>query len=89
MAATLAPVLVMLFRRVTRWLPLSAAPMTEWEVLREWDWRVMDMPPDNELDIDGRWVRGRDVCWISCRENGPVSKAAPSLRGNQTRRHWV
>lgn len=62
MAATLAPVLVMLFRRVTRWLPLSAAPMTEWEVLREWDWRVMDRPPDKELDIDGRWVRGLEVC---------------------------
>ena len=65
-AATLVPVLVMLFRRVTRWEPLREAPMTEWEPVRECDCRLTESPPDMELeDMDGRCVSGRDVCCIS------------------------
>ena len=73
-AATLALVLVILLRRVTRWLPLRAAPMTECELVRECDCRLTDRPPDAELDdMDGRCVSGRDVWCISCQSRQRVS----------------
>lgn len=55
-AATFAPVFVMLFRRVTRWAPFRALPMTECEWLREWDCRLRERPPgtDVEEDTEGR-----------------------------------
>lgn len=70
-AATLALGFVMLLRRVTRWLALRDALRTECElVVREWDCRPpMDSPAVMELEeTDGRWVKGREVCCISCDE---------------------
>lgn len=77
MAATfVAPGLVMLLRRLTRWLALRAEPMIEWEPFLECGSRlakpldalVLKEPtPFGAFDIDGRWVRGLGDAWISCR----------------------
>jgi len=68
-AATLAPVFVMLLRRVMRWAPLRALPRSECELFREWVCRLSVRPPGTDVDeIDGRCVSGREVCWISCPE---------------------
>lgn len=66
-AATLAPVMVMLLRRVTRWVGLSDPEETEWELFRECDSRLTNVPPVIELeDIDGRWDNGRGAACVSC-----------------------
>ena len=65
-AATLAPVFVMLLRRVMRWAPLRALPRSECELFRECDCRLSVRPPGTDVDeIDGRCVSGREVCCIS------------------------
>jgi hypothetical protein len=62
-AATLAPVFVMLLRRVMRWAPLRALPRSECELFRECDCRLRVIPPGTEVDeIDGRCESGRVVC---------------------------
>lgn len=65
MAAAFAAVFVMDFRRVTRWLALRAPLRMEWELVREWDCRVVS--PEEEADeSDGRcWFNGLVVCCIS------------------------
>jgi hypothetical protein len=67
-AATLADGLVMLFRRVTRWLALRELDSTECELFRECDWREELKLPEDGLttDKDGRWASGREDCCISC-----------------------
>lgn len=75
MAATVvAPGLVMLFRRLTRWFALRAAPIIEWEPVRECGCRLarplellgLKAPAAfGALGIDGRWVNGLAVCCIS------------------------
>jgi hypothetical protein len=65
-AATLAPVFVMLLRRVMRWAPLRALPRSECELFREWDCRLSVRPPGTDVDeMDGRCESGREVCCIS------------------------
>lgn len=65
-AAMLAPVFVMLLRRVTRLVPLRALPMIECELLREWVCRPRARPPGTGLDeMEGRWLNGREVCCVS------------------------
>lgn len=77
-AATLVPELVMLLRRVTRWVPLRDPAATECELARECDCRPTDKPPSMELeDMDGRWVSGREACCISLDE--AIAKAMQKL----------
>ncbi len=65
-AAAWGAVLVMLLRRVTR-LALTAPTRTEWELLREWDWRLAIKEPAAEVGVtEKRCVSGFDEGWISC-----------------------
>lgn len=64
-AATLAPVFVMLFRRVTRWVPLRDPESREWELVRECGCRAIDRAGMGLEDTEGRCESGREVCCIS------------------------
>lgn len=64
-AATLAPVFVMLFRRVTRWLLLKDPESKEWELVRECGCRAIVRAGVGLEDTEGRCERGREVCCIS------------------------
>lgn len=65
MAAAFAAVFVIDLRRVTRWLALRAPLRMEWELVREWDCRVVS-PEEEAVDREGRcWFNGLVVCCIS------------------------
>lgn len=54
-----------LLRRATRWPVVRGPEIIVWELLRECDCRVVEIPERELDDRDGRCVRGREVCRIS------------------------